>query len=606
MWNRCARACWGLVLLCSLPAASQDTPKDPFRGDSRLLQKVAVRAEGLSLDDLFILLSRKTGIELSASRDTGEEKVLLFGPARPLRELLADLAALLNDRWERKTTTGGGTRYVLARDLRARQYEARLVHATVERLMAKLDEQVRALAETPEQLARRPEHDPIRVFLSEDAMGRVGTIFYAALSRAQREALFARRRLDIPFAALSPEQQEPLRKAFAERIAAEQEFFKQNPELLAGRPVPVRKPEELEKGTLRFRVQPTGGFVSVGINMGRLPMLAQVTVDEAGRTAYSTSGWPITLLDSRTGWLLPPHGNPYTRAPVPGDASLPAVGYPPERSEGRVPARGAAAEKAWPDRLRRLAEASGAAVMADYYRGKPLARPPDAADPTRPADAPTAALDALCQRDGYLWWMRGKTLLLRKRDWYQQRLYEVSDRWMLALIERLKIQSGIPSYADVARVLELTTDQIVDLNSLQGGSYVDEPELLAGLPELLAIVNASPKGLTTPLTTGSPTAEGLERSTLTYRVLTPRQRALLPAFLEAQDPPLPEAEVMAFSARLFCPSDKPQSNGTGYLSVPVRVEWSFGEASSRRHFTLFLPASLPDDRRGRTRIEVVP
>jgi hypothetical protein len=595
MWNRCASACWGLLLLCTLPAASQDTPKDPFRGDSRLLQKVAVRAEGLSLSDLFGLLSKQTGTELSASRDTGEEKVLLFSPARPLRELLADLAALFNDRWERKSAAGGA-RYLLTRDVRARQYEARLVHATTERMLAQLDAQVRALAETPEQLARRSEHDPIRVFLVEDAMGRVGTLFYAALSRAQREALFARRRLDIPFAMLSPEQQEPLRKAFAERIAAEEEFAKQNPELFAGRPGGLRKPEDLEQGTLRFRLQPTGGFVSVGINMGRLPMLAQVTVDEAGRTAYSTSGWPISLLDSRTGWLLPPHGNPYTRAPVPGDASLPAAAV----------ARGAAAEKAWPDRLRRLANASGVAVMADYYRGKPLARPPDAPDPTRPSDAATAALDALCQRDGYLWWMRGKTMLLRKRDWYQQRLYEVPDRWMLALIERLKTESGIPSYADVGRVLELTTDQIVGLNSLQGGSYVDDSEMMVGLPELLAIVNAAPKGLTAPLTTGSPTAEGRDRITLTYRVLTPRQRALLPAFLEAQDPPIPAAEVMGFSARLFCSSDRPQTNGSGYLSMPVRVEWSFEDVSSRRHFTLFLPASLPDDRRGSTRIEVVP
>jgi hypothetical protein len=596
MWNRCAGTCWSLVLLCTLQAAAQESPKDPFRGDSRLLLNVAVRAEGLSINDLFVLLSKQTGIELSASRDTGEEKVLLFSPVRPLRELLADLAALFNDRWERKVAVRRDTRYILTRDLRARQYDARLLHATTERMMAQLDAQVRALAETPEQMARRSEHDPIRVFLGEDAMGRVGTIFFAALSRVQREALFARRRLDIPFAMLSPEQQEPLRKAFAERIAAEEELVKQNPELFAGRPTPVRKPEDLEQGTLRFRVQPTGGFVSVGMSLGRPPMLARVTVDEAGRTVYSTSGWPISLLDSRTGWLLPPHGNPYTRAPVPGDASLPAV----------EAARGAALEKAWPDRLRRLAEASGLAVMADYYRGKPLARPPDVPDTTKSADTPTAALDALCQRDGCLWWMRGKTLLLRKRDWYRQRLYEVPDRWMLALIERLKIQSGIPTYADVARLLELTTDQIVGLNSLQGGSYVEDAEMLAGLPELLAIVTASPKGLTAPLTTGSPTADGLDRITLMYSDLAPRQRALLPAFLEAQDPPFPEAEVMGFSARLFCSSDKPQTNGLGYLSVPVRVEWSFGDLSSSWHVTLFLPASLPDDRRGRTRIEVVP
>ena len=112
------------------------------------------------------------------------------------------------------------------------------------------------------------------------------------------------------------------------------------------------------------------------------------------------------------------------------------------------------------------------AVMADYYRGRPVVKPWDdpgiyrgwsiaerREDPaTPPTNASAAALDTLCEPDGYLWWVRGKSLLLRRRDWYRQRLYEVPDRWMAAMVERLKAQKGVPTYGDVLRVLELTPE----------------------------------------------------------------------------------------------------------------------------------------------------
>src|SRR5205085_1930126 len=114
------------------------------------------------------LLSEKTGISMSVSPETADDKVIVFGPARPLREVLGDLAALFNDRWERHQLKDGSARYVLTRDLPARQYEAALAHAVTTHMMAQLAEQVRALDETPEQLARRPETDRTRSFLSEE------------------------------------------------------------------------------------------------------------------------------------------------------------------------------------------------------------------------------------------------------------------------------------------------------------------------------------------------------------------------------------------------------------------------------------------------------
>jgi beta-lactamase regulating signal transducer with metallopeptidase domain len=587
-----AAAGLGLMLVSVAAAPLAKAPKDPLAADIRLAQQVRVKVEGLPVGDLLSLLAEKTGVPLTASRETTDDKVMIYGPARPLRDELGDLAALFNDRWEHLKAADHSDRYVLIRDLAAQRYEAALANAVTARMLAQLAEQVQALKETPEQLARRPEHDRIRTILS-DEVGRLGTLFYAALSREQREALFARRRLDIPFSDLSPEYQAPLREAFARRIAMEQEFARQVQEQDPGRRVSTHRPDDLEQGALRFRIQRTGGFVSVGLDLGMRPLAVQVNPDEHG---LATSGWPVALLDSRAAWLLPPHGSPYSGQEAPEHASLPTA----------KAARAAAAGEAWPDRLRKLADGSGIALMADYYRGKSVAKPPDDSVPAAEADAPAGALDALCRPVGYLWWMRGKTLLLRKRDWYQQRLYEVPDRWMLSMAERLKADSRIPACADVLRALDLTAEQIAGMNSLPSDPYVYDQDELTGLRELLAIVQASPNDKSAPLPAGALHPAAREWPTLQFNDLTPEQRHLLPACLEAQDSPIPPANVLEFSVRLSCSSGHRETTVSGYRYMPVKVEWSWGTEVPRRDATLSLPASLPDDRRDRTRIEVLP
>jgi hypothetical protein len=573
-------------------AAAQKATKDPLAENPRLAQKVKVTVEGLPVGEVLGLLAAKTGIPLAASREIADDKVIILGPARPLREVLADLAALFNDRWERKKAADHSDRYVLIRDLPAQRYEAALANAVTARMMAQLAEQVRALDETPEQLARRPENDPVRLLLS-DEVGRLGTLFYAALSREQREALFASRHLNIPFGALAPEHQGPLREAFARRIAMEQELARQVQEEHPGRRMRFDRPEDLEKGLLRFRIQRTGGFVSVGMALGAIPLAVHVDADD---NHVAISGWPVALLDSRAVWLLPPHGNPYSGEGVPASAPLPA-----ERA-----IRAAAAQKSWPDWLRNLAETAGVPLMADYYRGKPVARPPDDLTSAGDPDPPAAALDTLCQPAGFLWWLRGKTLLLRKRDWFQQQLYEVPDRWMVSTAEHLKTEGGIPTVADALRVLELTSDQIAGLDSLPDGPWVEEPDALTGLRELLAIVQASPRDKTGPLPVGASPAKMGERSAFRFSDLTPGQRCLLLAFLDAQDYPAAPADALGFSVRLSRPPRCPEVTGSGYRYAPVEVEWSFGSDTSRRSLPLDLPASLPEDRRDRTKVEVVP
>jgi hypothetical protein len=144
------------------------------------------------------------------------------------------------------------------------------------------------------------------------------------------------------------------------------------------------------------------------------------------------------------------------------------------------------------------------------------------------------------------------------------------------------------------------------MNSLPSDPYIYDQDELTGLRELLAIVQASPNDKSTPLPAEASHSGACEWPTLQFNDLTPEQRHLLSAFLEAQDRPIPPADVLGFSVRLSCSSRHPETTGSGYRYAPVKVKWGLGTEVPRRAATLSLPAMLPDDRRDRTRIDVLP
>src|SRR5437868_14869100 len=104
-----------MALPLRVPAAAPDTVRDPLAEDSRLQRRVALSVEGLPIRDLLSLLSERTGVSLAVASDVADEKALVFGPARPLRDVLADLAALFDCRWARERSGRDSTRYRLVR-----------------------------------------------------------------------------------------------------------------------------------------------------------------------------------------------------------------------------------------------------------------------------------------------------------------------------------------------------------------------------------------------------------------------------------------------------------------------------------------------------------
>ena len=234
-----------------VPPATSQTPVDVFSDDARLLQKVAAHCEGVPLDELLARLSAECGVTLKAQQDIADEKVVVFSKPRPLRDLLADVSGLLNDTWTRQEQSGSKPMYRLVRNGRAREFENALLDKMNNRLKARLEEQARALAETPEERKRRPENDPIRERLS-NPRGQLGTRFYSLLDAAQRQSLFAHEYFDVPYTVLTPAQQEALRNAFVELNAdfdlVDEKGVKQ-----------TALPKDLEHSALRFSVSHQGG-----------------------------------------------------------------------------------------------------------------------------------------------------------------------------------------------------------------------------------------------------------------------------------------------------------------------------------------------------------
>jgi hypothetical protein len=546
-------------------------------GDPRLDRAVTVSVEGMAVAELLERLSAKTGIALAAAPDLGQEKVIAFGRNRPLRELLADLATLFNNRWRREKR-GGELRYVMDRDAAARQHEELLVRAELERLLARFQAQLQALPLTPAELAAQPREGLSNAFLSDPDM-RPALELAALLDSRQRERLLSRGRLSIPLAALGGPHRDKVRDLLGRRLAAEQAFFDSpegqalGPKLTAMR----RGFADIEKGAVRFRAHRTGGYRLVGMEVGTRRFDAQVREKEGGGDSLVMSGWPIALLETSEAWLLPPHGNPYTGEPV-AAAAMPAV----------EAIRQAGATRALGDRLRHLARATGRPVLADFYRCPPVARPVGAAAGT-PVEERMAALDAVCRPAGYLWWMRGETLLLRKRDWYTQRLYEVPDTWLTAVTGRLRAQEGRLTFGDLYRLLELTERQLVGLTSL-AEAHAEDTDQIVGLPELLAVLRAGTPA-NAPVLHGQPSAAERRRSTVTFERLNAAQRRLLPAFLAEQDRHTSPEDALGFGVLVYTLASQKPADG-----LRVTVEWTLASEPTRVVW-LPLPAAVPDDRR---------
>lgn len=551
-----------LGLISAAGARGQGTWAD----DVRLRQKVIVEAEGIPLGDLMAVVKKKTGIAISANSSIADDKVIVFGPARPLGDVLADIAALYNATWLVETGSDGVNRYVLARDVKSRHYDEDLANANDRQLLAQLDDQAKALEETPEEPARRPENDPARQAL-KDPNVRIITGIYALLSRSQREQLIEKWRVSLPVSALSKTQKDQI-----EHMFHGPEF---SPDKTGGLQITEIPRDEMDKHELTFDILGWAGDGSARVFM----------------TAPSGFNMLMAAFHASAKFALPPRGDPYSGKKVAAAAPLPDL----------EDVRAAAGD--WIDRLKSLAEKSGQPIVSDFYRSKPI-QAAEAGEEPNAANPGAGALDGLCRPQGYLWWNRSRTLLFRKRDWYTQQLYEVPDRWVVTLVQHLKAQNGVPTYADVYSLLDLSTNQIVGLMQSAGG-FTDR-RILAGLRETLACAAAATRDPDQPLWTGpitSPTENNIDRLALRPDPGSPRQRALLEAFAESFTRKIDPKELTSGSFGFIIVPEMARLADPGSASkLQIDVMVTPTPRSLGAGYLLNIPLVLPEDRRDRTQV----
>ena len=226
------------------------------------------------------------------------------------------------------------------------------------------------------------------------------------------------------------------------------------------------------------------------------------------------AGEPLGTLSARERWLLPARGNPYIGAEVPQGADLP----------GAEAVRAARREKGWIRPLTKLSETAGVPVLADYYRSRARVTVALPAGGDSKTGDPRDRLDALS--------LSGGLSLVGAR--------EVAAPPPARLVRAAPVPGSeypgcspassacahrvlATTYGDVARVLQLTDEQIGGL-WLLGPSAHHESDV-TGLRALLAIVAEpalSGRRISVSLFISN---EPSERSPLRYAQMSRRQRS---------------------------------------------------------------------------------
>lgn len=139
--------------------AAEAPPSHPsvLEGAAALRQPVSFTETKIPLGELVQKVGRETGVSLTAAADVADEPVAVVVKAMPARELLEQLAGLLEYRWTRQGREGAW-RYEIDQDLAARQREAALRQAQMEAVEKRLRERLAShlqLATMPEEQFQR-------------------------------------------------------------------------------------------------------------------------------------------------------------------------------------------------------------------------------------------------------------------------------------------------------------------------------------------------------------------------------------------------------------------------------------------------------------------
>lgn len=170
--------------------------------DARLQHKLTIKKKRISFGDLCEQISKETGIEITATRSVGDEKITIFCKDRPLRDIMRQVTRLFGFTWERSGEENQW-RYKLSEPLKVRILEEELRNKDRNDALLALDREMEAFKDllglSPEE-ARAQEEGAIDPKKKErlKMLGGIGwgpAQLYNGLSSDERDSLLSGKKL---------------------------------------------------------------------------------------------------------------------------------------------------------------------------------------------------------------------------------------------------------------------------------------------------------------------------------------------------------------------------------------------------------------------------
>jgi hypothetical protein len=475
---------------------SAATPYIRFADDARLDQKVSVTAWAEPLEDLLAQLSRKTDVQLRfEGRDVGDQRVHVILNDQPLRRVQTLLAEDLDLYWRRERK-GDTYRYVIFQDLRSRKEEAELRARAREQFEEGVRRLVDSLKLTPNQIEKLRGQSAAWARRLTDSGRRRAVELLSRLGPSRWERLMETGRVEMPFESLS--------RADQERVRQYVEVSNQQ-----------RDREDEARGTPGQHhigdVAAPGGKVAIvvfgGVPAGPDSTLDFIIAPADGRLGGHGLGLGFTDGEQRAlrEAFTPPEFEKKKR-------------YPPADGGPRVTVTWKKKPERWEEVLRSVAEAAGLEVVSDSFLYSWWEWNMDLPEAAALADRPLEeVLDLVSPPFFYTWRREGEVYLFRNRDWFLEKVHNVSERDLRRWRELAKTTGrvGLEILVDLA---PLSRRQLRNVSNagIPTGSVVAHPAVL----RLYAALRA-------------PQRERLETTGVPVRELSASQIELLRAWKSA-------------------------------------------------------------------------
>jgi hypothetical protein len=490
--------------------AAEKRPRSALEGVTALEQPVTHTATKVPLGELVQHVAAETGVPLAAAAEVADEPVAVVVNGLPARELLEQLAELLDYTWSRRRRQGAW-HYEIYQDLASKQRQAVLLQAAlgdVERhLRRELARYLEIAALPPEETRRfvdverkrRQElldlsvEEWVRLLDSPEERERLARwrIALQLSSPDQRALVSLLGSLSPPQWALLREGQPltlsthprpgelPLPAEIARTLRDARPPLSP-PRRRFGLPVPTPEEERLQQAQALQEAWATaiGYRVTIRLDGERWRTLGSLSLKAAAAPLLHKPPLPTSVLESSISRSLSlsassgdlPH--PMQEMEIPGrDTALandPVVGVRKPFEPGakpRVDPLGTGQGLRWRlyDLLPGLARTYGVHVISDAYShtASTISVPPSASEAT----ALFTLLDRLAGR-GYRWDHRGTLIRLRSRRWFLERPREVPLRFVRRWQAISSRRGALPMEAYLEMATALSDAQLEGLSSL--------------------------------------------------------------------------------------------------------------------------------------------